>query len=187
MFPLDAVGFYLAAWIAQHAGSVDCLQWAREHGGVLHPTLKSEMLRQIDRGEIPPEFADAWRLIASFRGATDEIEFFRLATRVKNDGFSPALKLTLLDAFRPPLNFGERLSFPNVAAEEDVKSSISRIVAVECEVAAGHAAKEIVAGLHARGDWPSVAVAILPDVNDTSAPAQIDDSFVSLALFQDIH
>jgi hypothetical protein len=63
------------------------------------------------------------------------------------------------------LNFGERLSFPNVPAEEDVKSRISRIVAVECKVAAGHAAKEIVASLQARADWPSVAVAILPDVN----------------------
>jgi hypothetical protein len=165
MFPLDAVGFYLAAWIAQHAGSVDCLQWVREHGGVLHPTLKSEVLRLIDRGQVPREFAEAWRLIASFRGAADDIEFFRLATRLKEETFGPALKLAVLDAFHPTLNFGERLSFPNIGNEESVQSRISRIVAVECEVAAGHAAKDIIASLQARADWPSVAVAILPDVN----------------------
>ncbi|MBI3262958.1 MAG: hypothetical protein HYZ58_07385, partial [Acidobacteria bacterium] len=100
MFPLDAVGFYLAVWIAQHSGSVDCLQWVRERGGVLHPTLRSEVLRQIDRGEVSAEFRDAWRLIASFHGAADDIEFFRLATRLKNESFVPALKLALLDATR---------------------------------------------------------------------------------------
>lgn len=157
--------------------------WARKfNGGLLSKTTLVSELAVKEPEVLPreehehfcwaigdPSGAPARHLLALGQkakfGWIKVLEDFRVLPRVKNESFGPALKLALLDAFQPTLNFGERLSFPSIVAEESLQSRIARIVAVECEVAAGHAAKEIVNSLQARADWPVVAAAILPDVN----------------------
>lgn len=165
VFPIDVMTFFVAAWVAQHAGSVECLQWARERGGVLHPRFRSEVLRLVDQGKVPAPFNDAWRLIADFQGTSDDLEYFRLSKRLEDEQWRPGVKLALLDAFQPILNFGERHLFPSVVAEDDVQRQVAQLVRVECEIAAGSAAEDVILALQGRTDFSTIAAELLPTVN----------------------
>ena len=105
----DDVMFYLARWLAKHAGDPKLVLWVAKRGGELHPQFAWEIARTLKEHSLSPQMQTLWRLVLSGRiqGHATRSDLYDWRERFKRDGLTPTLRLELRDLISPRVQLSE--------------------------------------------------------------------------------
>lgn len=172
--PLGDVPRALVRWIAAHAGTRECVEWAVRKGWRLHP----ETARQVEYAlkQADPPVSDgimrAWTAILGsdvLRYSSGVVSpHFHLVGALPSSPWGPDTRRSVLRALEPGLTFSASLSrlfgSGNGENDSDGDPAVHDLIQADVELAARDSTRSIVEALLGRDDRDEVLVDLADDL-----------------------
>lgn len=106
---LDPIRFYLAAWISEHIADPISLHWVMSKGIILHERFKEHIRFQLKNCDMHPKLRMAWGVLSGTiplsgdRGS--QRDEYGLLNRINREDWNPKMRIEILDALSPCLEF----------------------------------------------------------------------------------
>ena len=160
---LDPVRRGLARWLATHAANPDLARWVVRKGGHLHPEFAWLLRRRLEEQPVlPVALKKVWTALTgsvALQRGEDAYDRFGFYGRLRQEEWSPALRLEVLQALSPCLSVRpawlSSLEGSNVEDDEHRMESlrVSDVLSLECGVEAGNARELMLEDFRARPDF----------------------------------
>jgi len=106
---LDPIRCYLAAWISGHIADPVSLHWVMSKGSILHEKFKDQIQFQLKNSGVHPKLRSAWEVLSGIiplngdRGS--QRDEYSLLNRINREEWNPKMRIEILDALSPCLEF----------------------------------------------------------------------------------
>ena len=106
---LDPIPFHLAAWISEHIADPISLHWVMSKGSILHERFKDHIQFQLKNCDMHPKLRMAWDVLSGTiplngdRGS--QRDEYGLLNRINQEEWNPKMRIEILDALSPCLEF----------------------------------------------------------------------------------